>query len=71
MKPSLFCGTSFATLQHGVGFGLLYNLIPLLSISSPLFPILHLEHFRISEDSIHPSILGSFYWSVPKWFSVG
>jgi hypothetical protein len=45
-----------------MGFGLLYKLIPLLSISSQLHPILHLEHFHIFEYSIDPSILGSSYW---------
>ena len=51
-----------------MGFGLLYKLVPLLSVSSQLLPILHLEHF---EDSISPSILGSSYWSFPKRFPVG
>jgi hypothetical protein len=51
-----------------VGFGLLYKLIPLLSISSQLIPILYLEHFHIFEDSINPSILGSSCWSFPKWY---
>jgi hypothetical protein len=63
--------SSSAALQPGVGFGLLYKVIPLLSISSQLFPILHLEHFHIFEESLDPSILGSSYWSFPKWFPVG
>jgi hypothetical protein len=38
-----------------VGFGLLYKLIPLLSVSRQLLPILDLEHFHIFERilSIH------------------
>jgi hypothetical protein len=54
-----------------VGFCLLYKLIPLLSISSQLLPILHLQHFHIFEDSIDPSILGSSCWPFPTWFPVG
>jgi hemolysin-activating ACP:hemolysin acyltransferase len=50
-----------------MGFDLLYKVIPLLSISSQLLPALHLEHFHIFENSINPSILGSSYWSFPKW----
>jgi hypothetical protein len=50
-----------------VGFGLLYKVIPLLSVSSQLLPILHLEHLYIFEDSIYPSILGSSCWPFPKW----
>jgi hypothetical protein len=63
--------SSSAALQPGVGFGLLYKLIPPLSISIQLLTIPHLEHFHIFEDSIDPSILGSSCWSFPKWFSVG
>jgi hypothetical protein len=63
--------SSSAALQPGVGFGHLYKLIPLLSISSQLLPILHLEHLHILEDSIEPSTLGSSCWSFPKWFPVG
>ena len=63
--------SSSAVLKPGVCFGLLYKLIPLLSISSQFLPILHLEHFHIFEDSIDPSILGSSCWSFPKWFPVG
>jgi hypothetical protein len=48
--------SSSAALQSGVGFDLLYKLIPLLSISSQLLRILHLEHFHIFEDSIDPTI---------------
>jgi hypothetical protein len=33
-----------------MGFGLLYKLIPLLSIYTQPLPILHLEHFHIFED---------------------
>jgi hypothetical protein len=62
---------SSAALKPGVGFGLLYKVILLLSISSQLLPILHLDHFHIFEDSIDPSILGSSCWSFPKWFPVG
>jgi hypothetical protein len=51
-----------------VGFGLLHKLIPLLSNSSQLLPVLHLEHVHIFEDFIDPSILGSSCWSFPKWF---
>jgi hypothetical protein len=43
----LSSSSSSAALQPGVGFGLLYKLIPLLSISSEFLPILHLEHFHI------------------------
>ena len=50
--------SSSAALQPGVGFGLLYKLIPLLSISSQLLPILHLDHLYIFEDFIDPTILG-------------
>ena len=63
--------SSSAALQPGVGFGILCKLIPLFSIYSQLLPILHLQHFHIFEDSIDPSILGSSYWSFPKWFPVG
>jgi hypothetical protein len=63
--------SSSGALQSGVGFGLLYKLISLLSISSQLLPILHLEYFHIFEDAIDPSILGSSCWSFPKWFPVG
>jgi hypothetical protein len=63
--------SSSSSLQPRVGFGLLYKLIPLFSISSQLIPILHLEYFHIFEDSIDSSILGSTYWSFPKWFPVG
>jgi hypothetical protein len=63
--------SSSAALQPGVGFGLLYKVIPFLSISSQLLPILHLEHFHIFKDFIDPSILGSSCWSFPKWFPVG
>jgi hypothetical protein len=45
-----------------VGFVLLYKLIPLLSLSSQLLPILHLEDFHIFDDSFNPSILGSSCW---------
>jgi hypothetical protein len=62
--------SSSAALQPGVGFSLLYKLIP-LSISAQLLPILHFEHFHIFEDSIDPSILGSSCWSFPKWLPVG
>jgi hypothetical protein len=48
-------------LQPGMGFGLLYKVIPLLSINQ-LLPVLHLEHLYIFEDSMNPSILGSFCW---------
>ena len=68
--PSIRSSSSSA-LQPGVGFGLLYKLIPPLSISSQLLPILHLEHFHIFEESLDPSILGSSYWAFPKWFPVG
>jgi hypothetical protein len=54
-----------------VGFGLLYKLIPLLSISSQLLRILHLEHLHIFEDSIDLSILGASCWPFPKWVPVG
>jgi hypothetical protein len=63
--------SSSAALQPGVGFGLLYMLIPHLSISNQLLPVLHLEHLHIFEDSIDPSILGSSCWSFPKWLPVG
>ena len=63
--------SSSSSLQPGVGFGLLYQLIPLLSISNQFLPVLHLEHFHIFEDSIDPSVLGSSCWSFPKWFPVG
>jgi hypothetical protein len=63
--------SSSAALQPGMGFGLLYKLIPLLSISSQPLPILHLDHFHIFEDSIDSSILGSSCWPFPKWFPVG
>jgi hypothetical protein len=42
--------SSSAALQPGVGFGLLYKVIPLLSISNQLLPVLHLEHLYIFED---------------------
>ena len=51
--------SSSAALQPRVGFGLLYKVIPLLSISNQLLPVLHLEHLHIFEDYINPSILGS------------
>ena len=54
---------SSAALQHGVRFGLLYKVVPLLSISSQLLPVLHLEYLHIFEDSIDPSILGSSCWA--------
>jgi hypothetical protein len=54
-----------------VGFGLLYQLIPLLSTSNQLLPVLHLEHLQIFEDSIDPSTLGSSCSPFPKWFPVG
>jgi hypothetical protein len=63
--------SSSAALQRGVGFGLLYKLIPLFSISNQFLPILHLEHFHIFKDSIDPSILGSSCWPFPKSFPVG
>jgi hypothetical protein len=47
--------SSSAALQPGVGFGLLYKVIPLLSVSSQLLQIFHLEHFHIFEDSIDAS----------------
>jgi hypothetical protein len=53
-----------------VRFGLLYKLIPLLSISSQLLPVLHLEHLHIFEDSIDPSILGSSCWPFPNSFQL-
>jgi hypothetical protein len=62
--------SSSAALQRGVGFDL-YKVIPLLSISNQLLPVLHLEHLYIFEDSIDPSILGSSCWPFPKWFLVG
>ena len=46
--------SSSAALQPGVGFGLLYKVIPLLSISNQLLPVLHLEHLHIFEDYIDP-----------------
>jgi hypothetical protein len=61
-RPLLLFDThssSSAALQPGVGFDLLYKVIPLLSISSQLLPVLQLEHLHIFEDSIDPSILGS------------
>jgi hypothetical protein len=58
--------SSSAALQPAVGFGLLYKLIPLISISTQLLPILHLEHFHIFEDSIDPSIRGSSCWPSRK-----
>ena len=63
--------SSSAALQPGVGFGLLYKFIPLISISSQLLPVLQFEHFHIFKDSINPSILRSSFWSFPKWFPVG
>jgi hypothetical protein len=63
--------SSSSSLQAGVGFGLLYKVIPLLSISNLLLPGLHPEHLQIFEDSIDPSILGSSCWPFPKWFPVG
>jgi hypothetical protein len=53
--------SSSAALQHGVGFGLLYKVIPLLSISNQLLPVLHLEHLQIFEDSIDPSKMTSTF----------
>jgi hypothetical protein len=57
-----------AALQPGVGFRLLYKVIPLISISNQMLPVLHLEHFHIFEDSMDPSILRSSCWPFPKWF---
>jgi hypothetical protein len=70
-KLEIYSSSASAALQPGVGFGLLYKVIPPLSISNQLLPVLHLEHFYIFEDSIDPSVLGSSCWSFPKWFSVG
>ena len=61
--------SSSAALQPGVGFGLLYKLIPLLSIPSQLLLILRLEHFHFFEDSIDSSIPGSSCWSFSKWWT--
>ena len=66
----LFSSSSSAALQPGVGFGLPYKLIPLLSISNQLLPGLHLEHLHIFEDSFDSSILGSSCWPFPKRFPV-
>jgi hypothetical protein len=63
--------SSSAAIHPGVGFGLLYKLIPLLSIYHQLLPIIHLEHFHMFEDSIDPSFLGSSCWPFPEWFPVG
>ena len=41
--------SSSAALQPGVGFGLLYKVIPLLSISNKLLPVLHLGHLHIDK----------------------
>jgi hypothetical protein len=59
-----------AALQPGVDFGLLYQLIPLLSISNQFLPILHLEHLHIFVDSIDPSILGASAGLFPNGFQL-
>jgi hypothetical protein len=51
-SPSSSSPSSSLAVQPWLSFGLLYKLIPLLSICSQLLPILHLQHFHIFEDSM-------------------